>query len=253
MKHITPIFLIVFELCLPQSAQADGTKPYWEAIELDRVEEGSVIHFKSTDEKIPPPAPLKTNLFGLQPLGVLHGYGKEIPSYFAFSGKSCANCPEEKAVYFVRGTGGRMDRFVFPGRIIDPKKRETLVDSRAFVGRCLRRVPGDVYVVFQQERIDRRRHLQSSMFVAQPGPSFLAERLIERRLPNIRESVALAKGKHCREIDGFNRMMVAKPINLRPNREAPAIDEDDDEPVPEAQPSPTPETPGTPETPATTE
>lgn len=229
----TRILTIGFVFCLPLPTLAE---PYWESIELDRVEEGSVIHLKSTHEKVSAPSPLKTNLFGLQPLGTLRGTGKDIPSYFALSGKSCSNCQEEKAIYFVRGTGGRMDRFVFPGRIIDPKTRNVLVESRAFIGHCLTRVPGDVYVVFQKERIDRRRYLQPSLFIAQPGPQHLQERLVERRLPNIRETLQLVKHKRCREIDGLNRMMLAKPINLRPNREQPTIDEDDDDPVPEAQP-----------------
>lgn len=200
----------------------------WGDVDFDRLE-GGLIHFRAKAGKTAPPA-LQTNLFELAYQGTIRG-DTSVPSYFVFTGKSCDNCPEEKAVYIVRGTGGRVDRFVFPGKIIDPKTRAPLVETRAFVGKCLHRVPGEVYVVFQKERIDRRRYLQASLFVARPGESHLDEKLIERRLPNIAETLRWVKGKKCHEIEGRNRLMLSKPINLRPNK--PDEDEDDDEPVPE--------------------
>ncbi len=229
-KHLNPIhilnktfFIVVLFSGVAQAAQD------WSKVEFDKLD-GSTLLFK-TSYGSPAPSPLKTTLKDLRYEGMLRGRGEEVPGYFVFIGRGCENCSEEKSVYVVRGVGGRVDTMVQPGKIIDPKTRAVLVDARMFVGRCLNRVPSDVVAVFQSERIDRRRYLQNSVFVAQAGEVHLHEQLVERRLPHIREAVRWVKLKKCREIEGRNRIMTAKRINLRPNTKD--EDEDDDEPVKE--------------------
>ncbi|MGZ3689524.1 MAG: hypothetical protein ACXVBW_14575, partial [Bdellovibrionota bacterium] len=197
-----------------------------EATEFDRVEEGTV-HFKTTDGS-PPPKALRTSLFELTFLGKLTSAGG-YPD-FLFAGRSCQNCMEDKSIFAMKPGSGHIQTFVFPGKILEPKTRAVVVEARAFYGRCLPK-HGDVYVVFQREHIDRRRGMQSSVFIAEgstDNDDHLKEQLIERHLPNIRNTVRLVKLKQCHEVEGRNRLMLSKPLDLHPRANVDNDDDDDD-------------------------
>ncbi|MBL7714023.1 MAG: hypothetical protein JNL01_01060 [Bdellovibrionales bacterium] len=191
---------------------------------IDRVE-GSLIHFKAATADAKPPAPLDTKLYEIKPFGILESPAGGKP-YILMSARTCQDCTEEKQVFALQIDGKKSTHFVYPGKILDPKTKALLMESRGFYGKCL---PGDtrkdVYLVYQRERLDRRRSLQPSVFVSTPGKSFLEEKLIDYRMPNIKHTLAQVKNKQCAEIEGRNRLMLRKPMSLTPKR---LKDDDDD-------------------------
>lgn len=229
-------------LCLP----AFGAP----SVEFDRYEEG-VLLFK-VGEGTQALARLKVDLHDLQLLGKMETPDDGIP-YFLFTGKPCADCIQDSFVYLIQPSAeaktypSPMMTFVHPGRILDSKDRSLLLESRAFFGRCLANVPSDVYVVFQKERIDRRRGLQSSVFMAQPTKDKVSEKLIEKRLPSMNETLRRVKRKECREIDGRYRVMLRKPLDLRylskTKGSAKNPDDDEDEKSEKSEGAGGPETP----------
>ena len=180
--------------------------------QFDRVEE-STLFFKAPVGK-PVPPPLKTKLVELQYVGELRPAPEGEP-YFFFTGKDCTDCIDPKSIYVLRPSGGTPLTFVYPGKIFDPKTRNLLIESRVFLGKCLQQ-RGDALVIFQNERVDRRHHLQPSVLVEEPAPSYLQESLIERHLPKLAQTLALVKKKVCVEISSSNRMMLSKPLDLHP-------------------------------------
>lgn len=190
---------------------------------VDKVEDNQLI-FKNKELK-----PLKTGLFEVSYLGAIQPPEGGQP-YHLVVGRPCKDCLQDKGVYAVRSGGSRVTHFVHPGKILDPKTRAVLLDSRAFYGRCLNGA-GDVYIAFQKERIDRRHQLQASVFVAQPAQDYLQEKLMERRLPSLQATLHRVKTKSCWEIAPYTRVMLRKPLNLnaRPNNDADASDDDDDD------------------------
>lgn len=195
------------------------------ATEIDKIEQGT-IYFKSTSgESL---KPLKTKLYDLQALGSLQSASEKDPPYFLFKGRPCEDCLQDLGIYAFRADGQNPSTFVFPGRIVDGKTRGVVLESRSFYGHCLYKEKQDVYLVFQKERVDRRSGLQSSVYIAQVGGTHLEERLIERHMPRIQDTMTLVKNKSCHEIPGRSRQMLRKPLDLKP-RHAPSDDEDDDD------------------------
>jgi hypothetical protein len=180
--------------------------------------EGSVIRFK-TPEGSELPGALNTRLFDLKYLGTLPpAAGAKLP-YVLVVGRPCDNCENQRGVYMMRVDGQKSSQFVFPGKILDPKTRALLYESRAFWGKCLPQ--GEVgYIAYQKERVDRRRGMPMSVFIAKPGAQFIEERLIERRLPRIQDALHHVKRKECFEIAGSNRTMMSKKIDIIPKRGA---------------------------------
>ncbi|MGK5086715.1 hypothetical protein WDW86_04100 [Bdellovibrionota bacterium FG-2] len=216
------------------------------SLEFYRIE-GPTIFFKG---KISgqPIAPLKTGLFDLHYLGVIKS-SKAENSHFIFSAKPCENCPHENAIYALKPGGGKIANFVYPGKIIDVKRGGVMMESRAFFGKCLRSHPGDVYIVFQKERVDRKKRAQSSVFVASPDEapratttsqhvSTLDEKLYERNLPRLNQTLALVRSKVCREIPGRNRnahkraLDVKFPLSGNDADDTDDADDDDDDKKP---------------------
>ena len=187
------------------------------APDFERIEE-STIHFKKSDPSTPAKA-IKTDLFDLKYLGTLK-------PYFFFSAKPCKSCLHDVAIYSYKASGGRPTAFVHPGKIFEPKTRALVLESRAFLGHCLTKTPGPVYVVFQKERIDRKRGMQPSVLIAEPGPDHLSEKLIEKHLPQLKDTLRWVKQKVCQEINGRNRLMLSKPLDLNLRRK---MDTEDDE------------------------
>jgi hypothetical protein len=204
-------------------------------IEFDRIEENT-LYFKASEGKSSL-KPVKTELYDLKYLGPLRNpaaLGTDTESspgesYFMFSGRPCKNCLHDSGIYAIRATGGKPSAFVYPGKIIDSKSRSVVLESRAFFGRCLARKSEPAYVVFQKERIDRRHGMQSSVFIATPGEDHMDERLIERHLPRLQDTLRLVKTKACREIEGRHRQTLRKPLDLNLRRGTDSDDADDDD------------------------
>ena len=227
MRKLSDLLALIGTL-LPLAAQAAPSKLNYKAVELDRAEE-SVVYFKTTDGS-PAPGPLKTGLFDMKYLGVLRPEGEGLPN-FIFTARPCQNCMQDSGVYLLRPMPGRPDAFVYPGKILEPKTRAVVLEARAFFGRCLKGKP-DVYLIFQKERIDRRPRLQTSVFIAQPSSAYhLEEKLLERHLPRLEDTLKLVRARSCREIEGRNRLMLTKPLDLSP-RHVPEEDKNDDDDSP---------------------
>jgi len=194
-------------------------------LEVDHVEKNT-IYFKATDAGAPAPPPLKTDLFEIEPLGVIEG---ESTPYVLFSARTCENCHQEAALFAMKTNGQSPSSFVIPGRIVDPKSRTVVYDSRAFFGHCLSSHAGDVYVVYQKERIDRRNRLQPSVFVAEATSRFMNEKLYDTGMPSLSDTLRLVKGKQCREVEGRNRMMSRTPPDIKVHHEDDEDDGDDED------------------------
>jgi hypothetical protein len=228
MRRSVLSFSSMIYMAISATALLAAASTAWGAsgeIDLDRVEDGT-LYFRTADGKAVP-KPVKTDLHDLKYLGPLRDpagrspasfNGGETPSpsqtYFLFSGRPCKDCLQDSNIYAIRASGGKPFSFVYPGKIVDTKTGAPVLESRAFFGRCIYRNPNPTYVVFQKERVDRRNGLQPSVFIATPGEDHLSERLIERNLPRIQDTLKLVKAKVCQEIDGRNRNALRKPLDL---------------------------------------
>lgn len=179
-------------------------------------------------------------LFDIQPVGSL---GK----FPLVSAKPCKDCAHERALFLLPPTSperspasSRYTLFVYPGKVTDPKKQQIVLDSRAFFGRCLASTD-DVYIVFQKERVDKRKGPQSSVYIATPtlssGMIRIEEKLLERKLPNLNHTLKRVKAKQCFEIPGRNRIALKKPLDVPPppGSSDDANDEDEDDKLKENQ------------------
>lgn len=192
--------------------------------------EGSTLFFNSSPDASGEQKPqkfLKTNLFDLNYLGVLKS--NEGEPYFLFSGRPCQNCLENRTIYAIRPSNPKPITFVYPGKIFEPRTRALVLESRAFFGKCLPH-ENDVLLVFQKEKVDRRSRMQSSVIKAEISKSYLSERLIEKHLPSINTTLKLVRNKLCREIEGRNRIMLNKPLDLHPRVNAASDPNDPDSP-----------------------
>jgi hypothetical protein len=169
-------------------------------VEVSRVE-GSTIYFNQGQL-----TPLKTSFFDLELLGVLRHPQQRLP-YLLLSGASCRNCAVAKMLVLLRADGKFPLTLVYPGRIRDRKNSQTVFEGRAFYGECIAgKAP--VYVMYQKERVDRRKFLQQSAFVAEVEEHGIDERLIVRHMPSLTQVLKGVKKKRCFEIAGFERQSV---------------------------------------------
>ena len=145
--------------------------------------------------------------------------------YVLYEGRTCAGCDEKNtSLYIQRLDGkGKVASYVYPGRINDPKKG-LVYDGRVFYGNCLPKVKAGL-VAHQRESVDRHG-MQKSVLIAEPGPQYVYEVLLERRLPNVKTTLGLVKRKVCTEIPGKTRTVLRKALNLTPQK---GLDENDDE------------------------
>lgn len=189
----------------------------------------------------------------------------QYPTFF-FSAKNCAASPCQPQILSIRpgtlppGTQApqptpaySVHSYVFPGRINDSRTGEVVFESRAFFGRCLPRFRQG-YVSFQREKIDRKKGLVSSVFVAEapelppdslvatgsapaavaPPEGHLHETLIEKRhLPKIKSVIPFIKLNQCKEISGVHRSQLRRPLDLKPRHTLPESDDEDAGETPE--------------------
>ncbi|MEO5969557.1 MAG: hypothetical protein ABIQ95_06485 [Bdellovibrionia bacterium] len=207
------------------AVRAEGPPPAdADLVTFDHADEvkGTLV-FSGPSGKVP--KPLKTDLSNVKYFGTLRP--QEGAPYFLVSAKPCKTCQDEEAIFAVRPTDRKPAAFVYPGKILDPKSRALLFESRAFFGKCLPS-RGDLYVVFQQERVDRRSKLQSSVLISEAGKDHLDETLVDRHAPRIQTALQQVKRKQCREVEGRNRLMLSRPLDLHPHSALGDDDDDDD-------------------------
>jgi len=206
-------------------------------VDFDRLED-STIYFKPANGG-PTPKAVKTGLSDLKYFGALRPAGASdaanSPPYFIFSGRPCKDCLQDIGIYAIRPFGGRPEAYVYPGKILEHKSRALVLESRSFYGKCLAHQNDAVYLVFQKERIDRKNGLQASVLIAEPGADHMEERLIERRLPKLQDTLRLVKSKQCHEIEGRNRIMLSKPLDIRVRHSNDSDSGDEDEDTKENQ------------------
>lgn len=209
-KHMT--LFLVLPLLLTMTSFADEAEPLakkvepWEIIEIRETDQGSEIHVAQAT-----PEWIKVPYFGLQHLSTLKGDPETVKApYLLFTGKTCKSCDEDPSVFVVRAEGGKSTQFVYPGTIRESRNGSVLMTSRAFYGKCLTSTKNDVYVVFLREKIRKKRRLWRSVFIAEPGPEYLREKLIEYRLPSINHTLYRVRTKQCTEISGVNRKTARK-------------------------------------------
>ncbi len=146
-------------------------------------------------------------------------------AYTLFEARACRNCESANTSLFLQRIDGKgkPTSFVYPGRIMDPKKNSLVYDGRLFYGHCLPSVKAGV-VTHQREIVDRRG-AQKSVLIAEPGPQYVYEVLLERKLPSVNTTLDLVKRKVCMEIPGRNRSVLKRPLDLSPSK---GLSDDDD-------------------------
>lgn len=213
--HCLMKFLLTGSILLGMAGSAHA------AVTVERIE-GQTVYLSGQP-------PFKLDLFNIKLLGTLKASDHEVP-YLLLSAKPCDNCSNESSIYLVHPGMKKPFMYVYPGKIIEGKTGTLLLESRAFFGRCLNSHSEDVLVFFQKERIDKKKNLQNSVLIAQPGHEHVHEQLMERSFPKLPKTVQLVRARQCKEIDGRNRLMAAKPLDVRirsHKNEADSLDSDD--------------------------
>jgi len=191
--------------------------------------QGGSVRF-SSPEGAAAPSPLKLSSLGIkdpQLMGALDSEAKAAP-YLLLSGLSADT--QDRALFLIRADGSmKPQRITFPGKLLDPKTRDLVYESRVFFGRCLLKQKYDAIVVFQREHMDRKRGLQRSVYIAEAAPTMLEERLLERGLPSERMVQMKVRGKQCAEITGRNRTFDLGFFSLRSRRGSDLADDDSDD------------------------
>lgn len=205
-KELTPSSVLSEETREP-AAKGD------DSIRVDKVE-GKTIYVAGKSADFGLLEPIKTKLEGLSLIGTLksdllpnlkkgdHPKGVDLP-FFLLSASECTNC-SNKFVFLFRADGRESRKLVFPGRIRDYRNNQLVFEARAFYGKCLSG-SSDVYVIFQNEKIKRRRFLQPSVYVFQPLNGRMEEKMVVSGRPGIHQVLAKVRNKSCFEIQGFDR------------------------------------------------
>ncbi len=203
-------FLFVQSVALALKIQAAVPTPQAPSPLLTAALSGKQVVFSRTDgEKAPPP--LKISVSEPEILGVLqndrNGSAKPYVLVSGYECDQCSNRSEKKFVYLIRSDGKVARKFVSPGEIRERKDRQVVYSSQAFFGRCFAN-KGPVYVDFRQEKVDRRRFLQSNVLMVELEGDQVVEKLVTTRLPSISKVKPQVDRKQCQKIAGFTRTTV---------------------------------------------
>lgn len=210
-------------LALVGVAKAAPAISKWEG--LTPTVQGATVEFQPLPGREKVPAISLTPLKETAVIGWLRPSVEATP-YLLLS----ATAPDasERSLFIFRADGKlKPQRVTFPGKLLDPKTREMVHESRAFFGRCLGDQQHDALVLFQHDRLDRKHKLHSSIYVAEASPNLLTERLVERRLPSLSSIQLRIRSRQCAEISGRNRLFDSAFFQFR-NRGADLPDEDED-------------------------
>jgi hypothetical protein len=220
--------LLVFMTTLGAVEGAAATEPTeavrWEGLTASIA--GSTVEFQPIPGREVVPALQLAPLKELQLISWLKPSVGAIP-YLLLS----ATSPDvaERSLFIVRADGRlKPQRMTYPGRLLDPKSRETIHESRAFYGRCLPDQQHDALVFYQRDRLDKKNRMHASLYVAEASPNFLTERLSERSVPPISRLQIRVRMRQCAEIPGKNRFFDAGFFQFR-NRGADLPNDEDDE------------------------
>jgi hypothetical protein len=235
----TPLLIALAPLCAFFLAQITPAlaAPDLSTLEFDRIQNSSLI-LKSPRGDV---TTYKTELLDASYVGTLLTKAASSP-YILLAAKpvsSDKHLSSERSLYLLRPqTENKLtqSQLVFPGKIVDPKSQGAILESRAFFGRCLPEwntaQKGDQYIAFHRERVDRRRGLQQSVLVIEVGPEGLIEKLHERNLPRLSDTLKPVNLKLCKEIEGRNRLMARRPYDLSPKLPATTGEDEDEEDSP---------------------
>lgn len=203
-------------------------------LSIDHIEKSTVYFRGGPSGKETPPLSLDAS--NMTPIGMLRAVSGGNP-YFLVYGRPCKECVAESMILAFQATSPKLYKYVGPGRVIDHKTHSVVMESRAFWGRCLMRKSEDVLVVFQKERVDRKRAPQASVFFAEPAVDavqagkpleHLHETLLERHEPRIADTFKLIRSKACHEIESHDRMTARHPIDLNLKRQKLIEEESED-------------------------
>lgn len=182
--------------------------PLWPVgTKFERAENGSI--YFSAPAGIAPPKPIETKLQNIEYLGEL--YPEEGVPFVLFSALPCQGCNDRRALYSVRADGNDPQQFTFPGKIRDAKNGSTVFEGQTFYGSCVAGKP-DMLITYQNERVDRRRHLQQSAFVATVQGGRMSEEILTSKSPRMREVIKQVSKKKCFEVKGFTRNTVTYKV-----------------------------------------
>ncbi len=199
-------------------------------VALDKAEKGKIL-FKRTDSGDNLPM-LETTLNGVEFLGPLYPKEGGMP-YVLLSALECEGCAQRFLYMFRVGSTAKQEplRLIFPGRVRDKQTGGTVYEGRAFYGKC---VPnkGDAFVVYQSDKIKKRRGLQSSVFIAEVQDSGIEEHVITRRHPRLDTILGQVRRKQCAEIKGVDRDTQKFKWPTKPNLEIEKPDEPETEKAP---------------------
>lgn len=189
---------------------------------------------------------------------------KEFLGFLSSSTQPYLVWTQEKTLLVIRADGRHRTELIFPGKITDTKTGVRTLDSKGFIGNCVKgQDPSkESIVVFQTEVIDKRkrgrryRATEYSQFTLEAPESGNLEEPLKEKLEEIRYPSRLkdrlnfalkqVKKNACKAIEGKNRIADSKPLDLRPRLGGAAAEEDDDsdedakkdEPAPNPSPKP---------------
>lgn len=209
LRRLIPASFAAAFLLLPGASSAH-------AYSVDRIEGGTLYFKPDAAETSGASFQVKTPLTDIEVIGLLHQPPPATKPYALVAAKPCATCPEERGLFLVSPQGGKPNGYVYPGRIFDPKIGAVVLQSRAFYGKCLRSTPNDTLVFFQKEIVEkkRRRYSSSGVYVTEMSGNRLEEKLIEKGMPRIDDTLKRVHKKECFEIVGKNRNVLNKPLDL---------------------------------------
>ncbi len=180
---------------------------------IEKIDAGLVRFFNPKHE-------LTTHFHQLKPVARVD-FGKnktKLLPYFLFEAHPCdvsqKECEEPKQLFLTRADGRFKTVFVYPGQVRHHRTKGLLFKSRAFIGRCLSQQK-PVFIVFQREKLDRRRWLRRSVFVAEIEPNQIREKLMIRNRPKLSSVLNQVKRNRCEEVPGFDRF--SNPVKLEAN------------------------------------
>ncbi len=201
-------------------------------IEFDRIQEG-VLYFKPNAEN-KTLTPLQTNLTDAKLIGVLRPVPGGEP-FALITGKTCKNCLADPGLFALPPSGGKPSGYLYPGKILEPRNRALAYEARAFYGHCMSRKKQDLLIIFQRETVDRKHGLLKSVLIAEPAvehiggmQSHIHDTLLEAHLPQINDTLRLVKKHECFEIEGRNRVMLSRPLDIQMRNARGLRDEDDE-------------------------
>lgn len=171
--------------------------------EFEKIENG-VVHILAPTGAVRPP-PIKTHLFDLEFLGMIHPKGKT-PAYLLLKGLTCPGCTKQSLLYLARVDGKDPHVLTVPGTIRDRKNGGILLQSQAYWGKCLPEM-GEGFFAFQSEKVDRRRFRQDSVLtLTLEDDGRISEKLnTARRAPKLKTAQQAQKKGTCFQVKGFDR------------------------------------------------